>query len=139
MRKVAVWSCYSATSYLSTNITGYPTFPDAFGIRPQLVQHGGFMRKNAGLFFKADLDQQWNVAEMEEGFDQLWVTGPNGYPGGCDPTWAIGWALAQAMSQYVFMQDAKPLLVGYRWLIYTSVYDDDLMRNDYSQVKGRGF
>lgn len=141
MRKVAVWSCYSAknynTTYMTTNTTGYPTFPDAFGVRPLPVQHGGLMRKNSCLCFKKDWDQRLNIAEVEETFDQLWVTGPNGYPGGCDPTWAINWALVQTMSQFSFVLDAGPVLAGYQWLIYTSAYDDDLMNNDYSQVKGR--
>ena len=78
-----------------------------------------------------------NVAEIEATFDAHWVTGPNGYPGGCDPTWAISWALRQTIREFPFLEDAGPVLAGYQWLMYTAQYDEDLARNDASHVKGK--
>lgn len=141
MRKAAVWSCFSGEGYIGSptaaSPTGYPWFPDAFGVRPWGVQHGGFMKKNSCLCFKKDWSQDLNVAEVVEAFDQLWVAGPNAYPGGCDPTWSILWAMVQTQDQFSWMSDAKPFIAGYQWLIYTSAYDEDLMHNDYSHVHGR--
>ena len=141
MRKVAVWSCNSGDGYVgsatATSPTGYPWFPDAFGVRAKPVQHAGLMKKNSCLCFKKSWDQDLNIAEIEAVFDQLWVTGPNAYPGGCDPSWAIRWALNQTMRQYSFMVDAEPVIAGYQWLIYTAQYDVDLISNDSSHVQGK--
>ena len=141
MRKAAVWSCYSGEGY-DGSATGaapgrYPWFPDAFGVRPKPIQYAGLMKKNSCLCFKKDWDQRLNIAEIEAAFDTYWVTGANGYPGACDPTWAISWALRQTIREFPFVEDAEPVLAGYQWLIYTAQYDEDLMRNDASRVKGK--
>ena len=81
-----------------------PDFATAFGIRPTALQDTTFMRKNAGLFWIKDLqDEQgrgWSIAQAVCAFDEAWVCGPNAYPGGCDPTWGIGRMLNNVLGQY---------------------------------------
>jgi len=132
LRKVALWSCL-ATSIAPT-ATSVPPLPDAFGIRPGSIQTAGIMRKNVGLFFQKELNQQANNAEMEYGFDELWVTGPNAYPGGCDPTYTFGWAFRKARQRYAFWDDAGPIIIGCQYLPYTGIYDDTLATGNFAPV-----
>jgi hypothetical protein len=138
MRKAALWSCYSGASAIVTNASIYPDFPAAFGIRPTDIQDTTFMRKNAGLFWAKDLrdvaGQGWSIAQAACAFDEAWVCGPNAYPGGCDPTWAIWRTLNNCLGQYSALWKYQPHLEGYYWLPYSCVYDDELMGNVLTHV-----
>lgn len=148
MRKAAFWPCYSSSYNGFVNLTGnYPgnTFPDACGIRPQGLQEVSFMRKNCGLFFNGLVPQGGfggnsanTTAQVAEALDQLWVTGPNGYPGGDDPTYSWSFCINSTRGQFNPQMDSGgPLLFGIRQMIYTSIYDDQLMLLNYSNVKGQ--
>lgn len=139
MRKVAMWACNT----ISTNPAVYPgriPFPVAFGIRPKPLQDTTFMRKNSGLFFAGEFPQEGfgspltSIAQAEEGFDQFWVTGPNSYPGGCEPNWGIARMLVYTLGTFPGLSDYKPVLVGYYWLPYTTLLDDEIMGNNLSNV-----
>jgi hypothetical protein len=92
------------------------------------------MRKNAGLFFAQDLYQGWSIAQVEEAFDELWVCGPIPAPGSCDPTYAIYKMLSNTLRAYSNVQNAKPVLAGYYWLPYTTIYDYEIMGNNVTHV-----
>ena len=143
MRKVAVWSCQSGANGLVLTNTAYPTFAEAFGIRPKALQDSTFMMKNAGLFWAGGIDQGWfgsggspqTLCEAEEAFDQMWVTGPNSFPGGCDPNFAIYKALNRLLGAYSNLQKFNPVLEGYWWLPYSTIHDDEIMGNNLTHVK----
>lgn len=132
LRKVALWSCLAAS--FPPSPSSVPPLPDAFGIRPGAVQMNGIMRKNVGLFFQKELNQQANNAEMESGFDKLWVCGPNAYPGGCDPTYSFNWAFRKARQRYVFWDDAGPVIIGCPQLPYAGIYDNMIATNNFAPV-----
>jgi hypothetical protein len=129
MRKVACWWCNSYGSGMVTNVL--PDFATAFGIRPRVTQNTTLMRKNAGLFWIEKLQdvqgRGWSLANAACAFDEAWVCGPNAYPGGCDPTWAIWRTLNNCLGQYPALWKYQPHLEGFYWLPYTWVYDDELM------------
>jgi hypothetical protein len=143
MRKVAMWTCQSGANGTVLTNTAYPTFAQAFGIRSKALQDSTFMRKNAGLFWAGHIDQGWYkstgaaqaCAEAEESFDQLWVTGPDSYPGGSTPTYAMYKALSSTLRAYSTLQKYGPVLVGYFWLPYSDSYDYELMGNNTSHVR----
>lgn len=139
MRKVAMWACNT----VSTNPAVYvrkPPFPFALGIRPKPLQDTTFMRKNSGLFFAASFPEQGfgspltSIANAEEGFDQFWVTGPNSYPGGCEPNWAIARMLRYTLGSFPGLSAYQPVLAGYYWLPYTTLLDDQIMGNNLGNV-----
>ncbi len=138
MRKVALWSCYSAANGTTLTNTAFPSLPSAFGIRPGPLQESTFMRKNAGLFWARDLrdvpGRSWSVAQAACAFDEAWVCGPNAYPGGCDPTWAFWRTLNNFLGQYSDLQSYGPVLAGYNWLPYSCLYNDELMGNVLTHV-----
>jgi hypothetical protein len=144
LRKAAFWACYSS-SYkgFQSMTTPYPGFPDACGIRPQGLQEISYMRKNCGLFFNGLLPQGGYggnssvvAAQVAEALDQIWVCGANAYPGGCDPTYSWRFAINATRGQFnPQMDSAGPLLFGLGQMIYTSVYDDELLMLNYSDVK----
>jgi len=143
LRKAALWTCYSGA--ISPGATGsgrYSSFPDACGIRPTGLQNYSYMRKNCGLFFGGLLPQggfggtSATTAQVAEFLDQAWVCGENEYPGGCDPTYSFAWAVNATRNQYNPQLDsADPRLFGLRQMIYSSVYDDELMMLNFSHVK----
>jgi hypothetical protein len=143
MRKVAMWSCYSGKNGTLVTNLAYPTFYEAFGIRPKPLQDSTFMRKNAGLFFADSTDQGWfsssqtaiALAQAEEAFDELWVAGRNPWPGACDPTWAIARIVNDLLIQYPILTNWGPTLAGYYWLPYSGLYDQELMGSDTAHVR----
>jgi hypothetical protein len=144
LRKAAFWACYSS-SYkgLQSMTTPYPGFPDACGIRAQGLQEISYMRKNCGLFFNGLIPQGGYggnnsvvTAQVAEALDQIWVCGQNNYPGGCDPTYSFRFAINTTRGMYNPQLDsAGPLLFGLGQMIYSSVYDDELLMLNYTDVK----
>ena len=144
MRKAALWGCYTESDSAATAGGVYPTWAQAFGIRKGTDQLSSFMTKNAGLFFAGALPQggysgttSGTSVEVATQFDQLWVCGPNAYPGGCDPTYAFSWAVAQIRNINPELDSSKsyPTLEGFSYLPYAGVYDSELTTNDVSNVK----
>jgi hypothetical protein len=145
LRKTAIWACYSGAE------TGDLTFAQACGILPQATQMNSFNQKNAGLFFQNKLPQFWitggqivSTAQAAAAFDQAFICGKNAYPGGCDPTYSIRWALAATLAVYPEMDVdpatgktglAKPILYGSPKLIHTTIYDHELMLLNFNNVK----
>lgn len=144
LRKAALWACYSS-SYKGREsmTTPYPGFPTACGIRDKGLQEISFMRKNCGLFFNGLLPQggfggntSVVTAHVAAFLDQTWVCGANQYPGGCDPTYSFRFAVNATRGVYNPQMDyAGPLLFGLGQMIYSSVYDDELLMLNYSDVK----
>jgi hypothetical protein len=57
------------------------------------------------------------------------------YPGGADPNYSIQFAFTVLTNLYSpGFGSNKPVLIGCPFLPYAGVYDDALMKNDYSQV-----
>jgi hypothetical protein len=144
LRKAALWACYSSSFKGFQSLAGmYPSFPEACGIRPTGLQEISFMRKNCGLFFNGLLPQGGYggngsvvTAQVAEALDQIWVCGANGYPGGCDPTYSWRFAVNATRGMYNPQMDAGgPLLFGLPQMIYSSIYDDELLMLNYSDVK----
>jgi hypothetical protein len=144
MRKVALWGCYTDTYVADTAGGTFPTWTKAFGIRKGAEQIFGFTTKNVGLFFGGGLVQDGysgamsgTSVEVAVQFDQLWVCGPNAYPGGCDPTYAFSWAVAQIrnINPELDSNESYPTLEGFPYLPYAGVYDSELVTNDVSNVK----
>jgi hypothetical protein len=141
LRKAVVWSCYS---YATADLTGdgtYKSWPVALGIRPTEQQTGSLGTKNVGLFFTGELPQGdysgtygGTVAEVAALFDDIWITGPDPFPGGQDPTYAFSWAVDQIESMCPQMMKALPVWVGFGYLPYTGIYDADLVTNNVSNI-----
>jgi hypothetical protein len=99
--------------------------------------------KNAGIFWAGQLDQGWyssggsatTTAEAEEAFDEMWVCGPNAYPGGCDPNYAIYKSFNRLLVAYPNLQKFGPVLAGYFWLPYSTIHDNEIMGNNTLHVK----
>jgi hypothetical protein len=102
------------------------------------MQDTTLMKKNAGLFWIEHLQDEagrsWSIAEAVCAFDQAWVCGPNAFPGGCDPTWAIWRTLNDFLGQYSALWKYQPYLEGFYWLPYSSMYDAELMGNVLTHV-----
>ena len=136
-RKAAFWTPYSAGP------APFPDFPGACGIRDTATQHTSFIRKNCGLFFKGQLnlrrfeDNSATVrANVAESLDLLWVCGNNEFPGACDPTYSWKFCVDSTTSEFdPQVTAAKPLLVGLPEMIYTTIYDDELLLLNYTHVK----
>ena len=142
MRKVALWACYTDSSYVATASGTLPSWAGAFGIRPCPMLTGSLLAKNVGLFFAGELPQggyggtlYGSSVEAAADLDQLWVTGQNSYSGGCDPTYAFSWALNAVTAMNPILSKALPVISGFPYLPYAGVYDGKLMTNDYSDVK----
>jgi hypothetical protein len=148
LRKAAIWGCWSGVYD-----TGSLPFPSACGIRPSTQQMTSYCKKNAGFFFQGPAPQVWitgystiTTAMAAEFLDEAFVSGANAYPGGCDPTYSFRWAVQATVDQYPEMNanpdtgvvgGAHPVGVGCQKLIYTTVYDDELTRLNFSHVKER--
>lgn len=139
LRKAAIWACYSGDI---TAARIYYTFPDACGIRPAGIQNASYMRKNCGLFFGGLLPQGGfggttaTTAKVAEFLDQAWICGQDEYPGGCDPTYSFRFAINATRTMYdPELSSADLRLFGFRDMIYSSVYDDELMMLNTSHVK----
>ncbi len=144
LRKANLWTCYSGDVYLATGGFYNTSWADACGIRPKGLQEISYMRKNCGLFFGAEINQRGyagsdgtiSCAKVEETCDQIWVCGQFMYPGGCDPTYSFEFAVNATRGMFnPELDQASPLLYGYKYMIYTSVYDDMLMLLNTSLVK----
>ena len=133
MRKVTVWSCYSGRKGV------YSSWYNTFGINPS--QMNTLSGKNAGLFFNDELKflpygtPATDVAEVAAEFDQIWVMGANPYPGGCDPNYAFQFAYNVTLMMFPELAKAQPMIIGCPYLPYAGVYDDQLMNNNFSQVR----
>ncbi len=142
LRKVVMWACYTTSPDWTTASGTYPTWPAAFGIRGTHQQLASWMKKNVGLFFNAELPQAGfsgtlggTSAEVACDFDILWVGGPNGFPGGCDPTYTFNWAFSQIENNSPEILKGVPIITGFGYLPFTGIYDMNLMTNDISHVK----
>ncbi|MDB6021350.1 MAG: hypothetical protein JWQ04_1207 [Pedosphaera sp.] len=135
LRRAALWSCYSG-SLAARNKTGfYLDFPNACGIFDKAIQDNGYMYKNCGLFFLGLLPQGHYgsamgvdevTCQVAEELDMRWVTGPNAYSGGCEPTYSYRWAVQKTINRYPEMLSALPSIAGYAQCVYTSNLDDEL-------------
>jgi hypothetical protein len=67
-------------------------------------------------------------------FDDLWVTGPNPYPGACDPTYAFSWVLNQIEGISPQVLKGKPAWIGFGYLPYTGIYDGELLTNNVDHI-----
>jgi len=142
MRKVALWACYTdaATPPRGKDLTAggtYKDWPAAFGIRGTTQQMRSFMGKNVGLFFGGELPQGGysgtyggTSSEVAADFDQLWVTGPSSYSGGCDPTYSFAWAVRQIEGMCPLMLQGMPSWIGFGYLPYTGIFDSNLVTNN---------
>lgn len=137
MRKVAMWSCYSGNLPIDHT---YMVWTNAFGIRPTIQQLNSLMYKNVGLFFAGEVplvgygSSSATSPEVATALDELWVAGPVFQAGLCDPTYAFGWAISQMIGIYPQVRNAKPVGIGYPYLPYTGIYDENLLMGDYSNV-----
>lgn len=135
MRKVTMWSCYSA----GRQNQPYGNWPNSFGINPS--QMSTLSGKNAGLFFMGDLKFAYygypptDVSEVAAEFDKLWVMGADPYPGACDPNYAIQFAYNTTLMLFPELANALPVIIGCNYLPYAGVYDDQLTTNNFSQVR----
>lgn len=136
LRKANLWTCYSGAGFLATGGYYNTAWPDACGIRPTGLQENTYMRKNCGLFLGGEINQRGyaggdgsiSCAKVVETCDQIWVCGQNMYPGGCDPTYSFRFAVNATRGMFnPELDQANPLLFGYSYMIYSSVYDDLLM------------
>lgn len=142
LRKAAIWSCWSGVDNSESGDLG---FGQACGMRAMGLQVRSYVQKNCGLFFGGKIEQAWvtsgetvTTAKAAAFFDQAWVCGQFQWPGGCDPTYAFEWAVRALLGKYPEMNpngQAQPRLYGYPSMIYTSLYDDELMRLDETHVK----
>lgn len=146
MRKVCLWGCYT-DSGLGTSDgvarTLYGSWASAFGVRPTRTQTMSLMKKNVGLFFTESLRQGGYSGTLGGGtcpevsctFDDIWINGPSAWPGECDPTYAFSWALNVTEGMSPELLKALPTWIGFGYLPYSGVYDDELMVNDISHIK----
>jgi hypothetical protein len=147
LRKAALWSCSSGLDPVDPkNGVG---FAAACGIRPTYVQMKNYVRKNMAWVVDGLLPNRLqgpvsvdSSAHVAVAADDLWVGGANFYPGGCDPTYAAGWVFNTMNGMYPDLANPKTVgfdFRGYSYLPYTSVYEDQLLRLDNSNVKHPGF
>jgi hypothetical protein len=145
LRKAALWACYSGELGLATGQGFYLTaWPDACGIRPAGLQETTFMRKNCGLFFGSELPmgnmggQASSAAKAVETLDMIWVCGKSIFPGGCDPTYSFKFAVDATRGMYNPQLDwADPRVFGYPFMIYSSIYDNELQMLNTTHVKNQ--
>jgi len=143
LRKSCFWTCYSGSINPQASGGLNHNFPEACGIFPRGVQEVAYMRKNCGLFFGGLLIQGGygggtgvTTAQVATFMDQAFVCGKNQYPGGCDPTYSFDFAInATRFVANPEMDRADPRRFGYGMMIFTTRYDDELMRLDTSHVK----
>jgi hypothetical protein len=141
MRKVALWACYTDSPSWTTGAGTYPIWYDAFGIRPTSAQKANWIHKNVGLFFGGELPQG-NITgtlggtsvEVAVLFDELWISGPNPFPGACDPTYAFSWVFNQIRNICPEINKGLPAWVGFGYLPYSGVYDEEILTNNISHV-----
>jgi hypothetical protein len=144
LRKAALWPCYSGDiSKASAGGFYNCNFAEACGIRPNPQEENTYMRKNCGFFVLNEINQRGfaggdgsiSTAQVAQALDQMWVCGPNQFPGGCDPTYSWKFAIDSIRGMYnPELDQAGPLLGGYSKMIYSSVYDDLLMVGNTSFV-----
>jgi hypothetical protein len=97
--------------------------------------------KNVGLFFMGALPQGGysgtfgsTASEVAVDFDDLWVAGPNPYPGACSPTYSFAWAVAQIQGMNPELNQAMPTWIGFGYLPYSGIYDSQLIMNNISGI-----
>ncbi len=139
MRKVAQWCCESGRNgyngIVYSNRNGIvPSFYQAYGIRPTQQQLSEVSRKNVGLFFVNQFYQVAHVAQIEEAFDEMWVTGGQS-TGACDPLISFNFCFRGLLQQYpTFSKVAHPVQAGYVYLNYSGLYDNEAMVGDLAHV-----
>jgi hypothetical protein len=141
MRKVALWACYTYTDNAATAGGAYKTWAQALGIRSTTAQNASLIMKNVGLFFGEGLPQGGysgtyggTSAEVAAQLEDLWVAGPDPYPGACAPTFAFSWAVSQLRGMNPELDAAQPVVIGFQYLPYAGVYDSELQTNDVTHV-----
>jgi hypothetical protein len=101
------------------------------------------MWKNCGLFFEGEIPQRGfrndpsvTTAQVAESLDQIWIGGKFNYPGGCDPTYSWEFAVEATKGMWNPQVDnGHPFLAGYKYMIYTCIYDDELKMLNTAHVK----
>ena len=145
LRKAAIWGCWSGIE------SGDLTLAQACGILPASYQLSSFCKKNAGLFFQAEIPFFWNslgitytTAHAAETFEVAFMCGAFPFPGGCDPTYSIRWSMELTRSVHPQLEFdprsgkttlSKPVILGCPKLIYTTTYDDELTALNWNHVK----
>lgn len=146
LRKVALWSCCSGRAYLD----GTMDWMTACGIRSTLIQTRNYVDKNGAFVVNQLLPQLMESSDgggtdtmphVANECDFLWVTGPNEFPGACDPTYATFWVYTQLVGLYPDLADLKNTdfdARGYPYLPYTAIYDQKIKMLDHSNIKHPG-
>jgi hypothetical protein len=140
LRKSALWTCYNGSRALSTAGNAYDSWPDACGIPFGVDQTKALMRKNCGFFIGGKIMQRGfannatiTTARVAGFLDQTWICGKYQYPGGCD---SFDFAINATRGVYNPQLDlAEPIRFGCPFMIYTGVYEDDLMNNNWTHIK----
>ncbi len=141
MRKVTMWSCYSARMGGGQGLGGgtYGNWHYAFGINPH--QLNTLSEKNVGLYFNEVLyfypygSPATDVSEVAAELDKIWVMGANPYPGGAEPNYSFQFAFNVTSQLFPELLKAGPVIIGCPFLPFAGVYDNELKQNDYHQVK----
>lgn len=153
MRRATVWGCWSDD--MPGTYSGHLTFSKAVGIRPVAEQMNTYCTKNAGLFFGGRAPQIFvssgntiTSAQASTMLDEAFTCGKYPWPGSCDPTYSFRWALAALEGEYPEMMfepkqsdgsasttPSNPLGEGCPKLIFTTTYDDEITRLNFSHVK----
>ena len=141
MRKVAMWSCYSARVSHDPK-SGVKSWAGAFGINSPEVQLNSFGWKNCGIFFNYELafnpygsaNTPTDVEEVMASFDKWWVMGAFPFPGSASPNYSEQFAFDQTRGSFPELDKAGPVLIGFPLLPYAGVYDDELSRLDIHHV-----
>jgi hypothetical protein len=141
LRKVLLFACYTDAPAQSLGGGIYLNWPGVFGIRPTLKQLTKGMTKNVGLFFAGEIPQGpysntfgGTSAEVSTGFDELWVEGPNAFPGACDPTYSFSWAERQMERIWPEVQKGLPSWVGFGYLPFSGNFDTQIITNDITGI-----
>jgi hypothetical protein len=118
------------------------TWPEACGIPLNVDQTKATCRKNVGVFFNSEIPQRGyrsnfatTTASVAQFFDQTWVCGKFQYPGGCDPTYSANFAFQATRRYYPELDYGQPLLLGCSYLIYTGIYENELLMTNWNHVK----
>jgi len=145
IRKVALWACYSDSPRFAADGPGLPpSWATAFGVLSTSQQSSGLMAKNVGLFFAGEFPQAGysgtlggTSPEVAITLDQAWIDGPYPFPGGCDPTYAFAWAVLQTRQISPEIDKGYPRWVGFGYLPYSGVYENEILTNNVSHLKIR--
>ncbi len=133
LRRAALWACFTGASNTASAGGVYSDWAAACGIRPTALQVSSLMYKNCGLFFGGKLPQFFGstivpatTADVAEFVDQVWVCGPNQYPGGCNPNYSYLFAIRSAELVFPSITNAAVSPVGFPECVYNAGQDANL-------------